>query len=312
MSTPSLFTMIPYLTEIAIAYKNPKLIADEVLPRVPVGKQDFQYQTMPKGDAFTIPDTMVTRKGRVNEVEFGMTLTTASTVDNALDDVVPQSDIDNAPAGYDPLAHATEFVTALVDLRREQRTAALVFGSGNYASANKTTLSGTSQWSDFSTGVSHPISDIISLLDVPVYRPNLAIFGRATWSKLIQHPDVVKAANKNAGDKGVATKQAIMDIFEFEAIYVGEGWINSAEPGQTVSLSRCWGKHAAFIYRDKLANAERGVTFGFTAQFGDRFAGVIDDAMVGVRGGKRIRSGESVKELITVNDLGCMVINAVA
>ncbi|MGH2845433.1 MAG: phage capsid protein, partial [Thermoleophilaceae bacterium] len=73
------FPVQPYLTAIAIAYRNPVLIADEVLPRVPVGVQDFKYLKHNLADGFTIPDTKVGRRAKPNEVEFQATETSAST-----------------------------------------------------------------------------------------------------------------------------------------------------------------------------------------------------------------------------------------
>ena len=37
------FPVNPVLTAIAIAYRNRRMIADDVLPRTDVGKQEFKY-----------------------------------------------------------------------------------------------------------------------------------------------------------------------------------------------------------------------------------------------------------------------------
>ena len=76
-------------------------------------------------------------------------------------------------------------------------------------------------------------------------------------------------------------------------------------------LARLWGNFIAMIYRDKLANAQSGMTFGFTAQFGNRIAGSMPDPKIGLKGGQRVRVGESVKELITANDLGYLLSDVV-
>jgi len=54
------------------------------------------------------------------------------------------------------------------------------------------------------------------------------------------------------------------------------------------------------------------MTFGFTAQFGTRVAGSTPDKNIGLRGGQLVRVGESVKEIITSDQLGYYVQNAVA
>ena len=52
-------------------------------------------------------------------------------------------DISNFSETYDPLALATTSISELIALAREVRVAGIAFGASNYATANKTTLSGT-------------------------------------------------------------------------------------------------------------------------------------------------------------------------
>jgi hypothetical protein len=54
------------------------------------------------------------------------------------------------------------------------------------------------------------------------------------------------------------------------------------------------------------------VTFGFTGEWGNRLAGTITDSDIGMRGGERVRVGESVKELISASDAGYLITGAVA
>ncbi len=304
------FPVQPELTAIAIAYRNQRLIADDVLPRVGVGVQTFKYLKHTKEDRFTIPDTKVGRKSKPNEVDFSATEVEASTQDYALDDPIPQADIDNAPQNYNPLGSSAEGLTQLIMLDREKRVADLVFDAAQYAAANKVTLSGTGQWSDYTN--SDPVSNIMTGLDACIMRPSAMVIGRAAFSKLAMHPKIAKAVLGNSGDVTIATRQQIAALFELEDVLVGEGWLNTAKKGQTASMARVWGKHCALIYRDRTANTRGGTTFGFTAQFGGRIAGAEPDSKIGMRGGQRVRVGESVKELITANDLGYFIQNAVA
>jgi hypothetical protein len=192
-ATAAPFPIQPDLTAIALMYRNKRMIADQVLPRVPVGKQDFKYFLHTLADGFTVPDTKVGRRSPPNQVEFTATETTGSTTDYALDDSIPNEDIQNAGGvpGADPVAKAVMYTTNLIELDREVRTANLVFGASNYASANKSTLSGTGQWSDYTN--SNPISAILTALDGAVMRPNIAVMGRAVYTALIQHPKVLAA-----------------------------------------------------------------------------------------------------------------------
>jgi len=304
------FPITPELVAITIAYRNAKLIADNVLPRVPVGKQEFKYWRYSLGEGFTIPDTKVGRKSRPNEVEFSATETPDSTEDFGLDDPIPQADIDNAPPKHDPVGKAVEQLTNLVLLDREVRTASRVFNVNNYGSGNRVTLSGTSQFNDFTN--SDPIRTIMDALDACIMRPNVMVIGRAVFSTLARHPRIVKAVLGNAGDSGIARRQDIAELFELEEVLVGEAWLNTAKKGQPVSLARAWGKHISLVYRDLTADTRGGTTYGYTAQWGSRIAGANPDSNIGLRGGQRVRVGESVKEVICANDLGYFIQNAIA
>ena len=304
------FPIDPYLMAIAIAYRNQRMIADEVLPRVPVGKQEFKYMEHTMADGFTIPDTKVGRRSQPNQVEFSAIERTGSTDDFGLDDPVPQSDIDNAPPNYNPLGRATEGIMNLVELDREVRVAGVVFNANTYAASNKVTLSGTDQFSDYVN--SDPLDVIVGAMDGMIMRPNIMTIGRAAFSVLARHPKIVKAVHGNDGDSGIARRRDIAELLELEDILVGEAWVNTARKGQAVALARTWGKHIALTYRDKTASNRNGVTFGLTAQFGGRIAGAIPDKDIGLRGGQRVRAGESVKELICAAPLGYFIQNAVA
>lgn len=66
----------------------------------------------------------------------------------------------------------------------------------------------------------------------------------------------------------------------------------------------------SLLYQDtaaaKIAGVVDGanVTFGFTAEYGTRIAGAEYDSRIGLRGGRRVRVGESVKEIVCAPELG--------
>jgi hypothetical protein len=297
------------LTAITLAYQNRRLIADEVLPRTPVPSREFKWLQMGRDQMFTVPETLVGRKGQPNEVEFGGTETAGFVRDYGLDDVVPNEDLESAPAGFDPLGMAVGGSTELLALDREKRVADLVFNP----------LSGTSQWSDYSN--SDPYTAIMTALDGMLLRPNRGYIGRLAWSRLRVHPKITAALAPSAtgntltvnGQGQPATLQAVADLLELDQIIVGEAFINTAKPGQTASLSRCWGKHMAFLHQNPVATIRgNAVTFGFTAEWGNRVAGSMPEPKVGLRGAQRVRVGESVNELIVASDVGYYFQNIVA
>lgn len=315
------FVIVPALVAVSVAYQQGGLIADQVLPRVPVSTQNFRYIKYGLGDSFATPNTRVGRKSAPNQIDWASSEVTDSTFDEGLDTPVPISDIEawqraNAAGGSNmvsqvsPEAHATMLVTQAVQNRREYRAASLVFNLNSYGTNNKVTLATTSQWSDYTN--SDPLAAILAAFDSMVMRPNIGVLGRAVATKLRSHPKICKAVFGNNTDAGIVPLRALADLLELEDIYVGDGYINTAAPGQPAVLQRAWGKGAAFLNRNKTASTQGGISFGFTAQFGEKIAGTIDDPDIGIRGGVRVRAGESVKELVTANDLGYYFNQAVA
>ena len=306
------FVTDPILTGITLSFRNPStaLIADAVLPRTSVGKEQFSYNSYPLEDAFTVPDTRVGRTSKVGQVEFGAKRETAQTEDYGLEDPIPNKDFDNAQgSGYDPEGRATEVLTDLLLLDREVRTANVVFNPGSYAPKNKATLTGPTQWSN---EASDPIKQFEDVIDGLLLKPNKLVLGRSGWTILKRHPKVVAAVLGSANATGRVTKQGLADILELQEIIVGEGWVNVARKGQDVNLQRAWGKHAALLYVNPNADADRGITFGFTAQWKNRIAAKYEDKDIGLEGGIAIRVGERVKELVIAPTLGYFFQNAVA
>lgn len=317
------FVVQPRLTALAMTYVNEAFIADRVLPRLDVDSEQFKYSKYTLADGFTIPDTRVGRKSTPNEIDWTATETADFTLDFGLQDRIPRADIRKAQsamtiqgvAPIDPEARSTQLLTDLVGLDREKRVADLVTTLGTYQSAQRTTLSGTSQWSDFTN--SNPVDAILVALDTCLVRPNIMVIGQAAWTKLRQHPKVSAAVYPSGGNAmgggTTVAAQALADLLEIDEVIVGKGWYNSAKPGQSASMTRLWGKHCALLYRNpQIIDPLKSVTFGFTAQFGPRIAGTMEDGSVGIEGGVTVRVGERVKEVISANDAGYFFQNAVA
>jgi len=304
------FKTDPVRTAIALSYSNSEYIGDRVLPRIGVGAREYKYTVYNKKDRFTVPNTSVGRKGRVNEIEFGATELSGMVSDYGLEDPIPQADIDAARnTDIDPISDATENLSDLIMLDREVRVARLVHTKANYTS--KDTISGNDQWND-SAGTSDPIEQITEGLETPIIRPNTMVINGLASLALRRNPAILKAYNGAVGSSGIVPMSFIKELFELDEILVGRAKNNTANVGQDMTLSEVWGNHCALIYLNPQARPNRGITFGWTAQYKGRVAGTFEDRNIGLEGGTRVRVGEMVEERIVAKDAAYFLENVVA
>lgn len=299
----------PDLTAIAVAYKNADYIADSVLPRVRIDKQRFTFIQYPVDTFFNVADTRVGRRSKPNELVMDGIEVADFTEDWGLDSPVPNSDMDNSDPRYDPLANATMQLMEAVKLDREVRAATIIHNAASYDPSLQITLSGTGQYSDKVN--SDPVTGILNALEQPLMRPTDMNLNTEGWTQLRTHPKMVQAIYGTAATAGVVTKQQVMELFELKAINVGVARRNLTRRGQAMSLARIWGKHISLTYNAPVITRETP-TFGVTFQWGDAIAGDKPDDTIGLRGGIRVRSGESLRERVVAGQAGYFFNNAFA
>lgn len=300
------------LSSIALAFENKRFIADEALPRFPVDQMNYSYALYDFEEGFRLVDDAVGRRSRVNEVEFHAKEVESKTLDHALDDVVPGYDTAQYRGSGNRLhARTAERITNMIALNREKRVADLLFNQSIYPDENKLVLSGTDSWTDFDN--SDPVEIITEALDTPVMRPNTAVIGRKLYSPLSRHPVIMKSVNATSGDKGVATRQAIANLFELDNLFVGEGFYVE-RPNSSLARTplRLWGASMALYYLDQIGGPNENPSFGFTAEYDNRVVGKFFDNLVGARGAWRIRVSESVDEQISAPRLGYLIEDPIA
>ncbi len=300
----------PALTAIAIAYANKNYIADDVLPRVRVDKQNFTFLQYATDAMFNVPDTRVGRRSKPNEVTLDASEVADFAEDFALDGGVPKSDQDNADARYDPLGKEVEFLNELIALDREKRAAGIAHNPASYDAGLQQVMAGTSQFTDYAN--SDPISIINDALDQPLMRPNQMVFNQYGWTKFRAHPKIVEAVKGTGAKSGNASREAVAELFEVEEVLVGQARMNSAKRGQPVQLVRLWQPHIALLHKAPVPEAKGAVTFGATFQWGDRIASQREDPNMGMRGGTAVRTGESVRERVVASQAGYLIRNAFA
>lgn len=303
MASKTPFPADAKLTAIAIGYRNAQFIADQVAPRFDVPSEQFKWTEFEAKDVFTIPNTLVGRKGKPNTVEFSAAEKDGSTNDYGLSDEIPQTDIEKAkdnPA-FDPEGRATVKLTELVSLDREKRVAGIVMNAASYN--HNEVITGTDKWTD---PASKPIEQISDAMNSPLVTPNIMVLGRAEALALRKNPQIVRSFNGTTGEDGLVPLSYIRELFELEEVIVGASRYNTANKGQAMNINNLWSGGVSLMYRKQAAQLTDDVTFMLTPSWLGRVAyrKVMEPGELGLRGGVKITVGDSTNELVIANEAG--------
>ena len=250
------------LTNISTAHKSIGMIAEEIFPDVLVTKTAGKFYTFDNAH-LRREDADRASKTRSNEVNNNVSTGDYVLAKKAFHTKVDQEDRDNAAGtAIDPDATATELVTDLLAQDKEKAVVDIVFGSANYNTGQKASLTGILRWDISSLG--NPIAQITSGKTVVHEkigrRPNVLVVGRKVMDKLKTN-DLIRDYVKYVTG-GVPNEAVLAGLFEVDKFLVADGIYNSTDEGQTDSLLLIWGKKAALLYVEPRAAIMRP-TFGY-------------------------------------------------
>jgi len=257
----------PILTAVARGYRSPKAaVANILFPVVPVGARGGRILAF-GADDFKLISTARAPGANTKRIQFSYSSETYSLVDHRLEGSVPVELMQEAEAvpGIDLASTAVRRVQNIMALERENKAATLARDASKYASTNKTTLSGTSQWSDTT---SNPFADINDAREVirsqTGERPNVLTLGPKVLTALRSHPKVLDRLS-TASDRPPATIQQLQALFELQQIVEGEAVYHDGTQFQDV-----WGTDAILAFTTPASMQEMGSpNFGYTYQLQD-------------------------------------------
>jgi len=250
------------LSGVSIRYTNDELIADQVLPVVPVKKESDKYYTYTR--AWKLPQSERAAGAEANEVEWNVGTDTYQCEEYALKDLIPDRVRDNADNPLDMDVDTTENLTELIQLGREKRVADIVFAAGTYGSQTSA-LAGVNRWDDYAG--SDPVGDVRTARSTvhaaTGKMPNVMVIGYQAYLKLLDHPDILERIKYT--QRGIVTADIIAAVFEVDRLLVGKALYDSTQEGVAESLGYVWGKSVALLYAEPSPGLKK-VSFGYQFQ----------------------------------------------
>jgi hypothetical protein len=262
------------LTQISLGFPNNALVGDNLFPSVGVKKQSDKYYVF--GREAWLPETSDYRAPgtEANEIPgLKVSLDTYYAQEHALQVAVTDEERENADAPLSPDRDGTELVTAKVLLGREIAIKNLVTTTTNYATGMSVTLSGTTQWSDYTN--SDPILNIrtgMRAVHAKMFmEPNLAVIPYLVMSTLEDHPDIIERIKYS--ERAILTPEIIASVFGIQRVIVpgvgvGSGAVGAA--GNALSVGYLWGKDVLLAWVPGRAGM-RTPAFGYEFTWGSPY-----------------------------------------
>lgn len=245
------------LSTFAVDYRPPNMIADTVLPIIPVEKQSNIYTIFDQGPQWRLENDLRAPGTEARKIRLTISSANYFCPNYELMGSLTVEELENA----DPVVRMkldqkrVAAVRLKIDLGREQRLADLM-----HASCGSRTVV-ASVWNDATN--SDPIADINTAINNVLFstgfRPNKMELSLRVWNQLRKHNQIInKAINPNVtgGATGYVTRQAVAAIFELDEVVVGEAFKNTAQEGLAMTLADVWSNSCLVYYAPRAAGLD--------------------------------------------------------
>lgn len=255
------------LTQFSQRYTNKNYIATQILPKLMVKEKTGNYAKYGTENLRVYAGQLYRAPGAPSvTVDYSVSQGEYLCRERSLKKFVPVEAMKNTDQPYDPKRDA---VQTLMDIIYNNMEYALATYMGNTANITQNvTLSGGDQWDDYTN--STPLDDIETaisdIVNATGQRPNTCWMGFETFRKLKAHPDVREQVKyTNGGQLSDSAFVAFLkEFFMLNEVFVGTAIYDSADEGQTASLTQVWGKNFWLGYKNAsptLMQATMGYTF---------------------------------------------------
>lgn len=260
------YTKSDTLTNLSVDYQNEAYVAEQILPVATVEKKNGIYFEYDKSK-FRDVETLRAPGTRAGRVDYGLIERSyGPIVEHSLESRVTREEVDQSEDALTPFETAAETVMNNMMIRKERELATTMGTLGTWSASNRTTLSGTSQFSDYAN--SDPLGVVDTARDAihaaTIQEANTLLLSRSVYRKLRRHPQLQAQLGVNRNQ--VVTLQDMKDLFEVQNIIVAGGLYNTADQGASDSLDYIWGKHMWLLYVATTPQLKQ-VTLGFTLKF---------------------------------------------
>lgn len=244
------------LSQLSVDYSNQELIAESVAPIVPSSKKSDLFFHFSKQKFRVDKQSLQIAAGTdYARIEIDLEHPEYYNLDGyGLEYGIPDALRENSDPGADLDIQATKTLTMMVGEFEEDLVSNTILASGNLSTLGvpNTTLSGTSQWSDYTNSDPIPVihNTLISVKNQIGTFPNSIAMSDAVFFTLINHPRVIdRIKYTGAGGHEPISRAELAQLLKVKNIFVGAAVKQTAAAGVTDALGTIWPKNVFVFYR---------------------------------------------------------------
>ena len=238
-----------------------EFIGQKLFPVINVQKQSNKYYTLDKNSWLLVPDTARAPKTAPRRVEFKVSSENYFCPNYALANENALEDLANADIALSLRKNSVSVVMDGLLRDLEVRIANQVTSLTNLGSG--VTLSGTSQWSDFTN--SDPIADVTTghafIQNNTGLMANTMVMDKDTFAVVRRHPILLDMFKYTSG--GRVKLDQLADVFDVDTILIARGIKNTANENATGVIANIWGNNV-ILCRIEPGTSLETQTFGLS------------------------------------------------
>lgn len=293
-----------YLSEIARGYSNNSFIADKLFPTIPSEKEKIDIFEFNK-EAFQIYDTERAIRANSNVISpKGFNKHSATLKEHDLAYPIDYREEEEAEK-IKLQVHATNVVTQGLYLKHEKQCAELAQNPDNYAVSNKSSLAGSSKFSDKDSDPVGVVDDAKDQICKQIGQdPNTLVMGQEVWTALKRNK-ALKDMIASTSNKTI-TLDLLKEFFEIENIFIGRAIYSDAKN----KFQRVWGNNIILAFVPSLTSkTQYDPSYGYTVRKKDALQ--IDEYEKEGNKVKYIRGTDIYTPFLVGPDAGYLISNVV-
>jgi hypothetical protein len=244
ITVTSVHTSVP-LTNLAMKYKVPLMVAPEIFPVVGVRKEADKIYTFNQEELLDVDDKTLRAAGtEANEIEWDVSSTTYTAEEYALKKLVPTRVKNNADVAVRPAISTVQKLKSAIALDYERRVQAIVQSTSQITN----TAGVTTKW-DAASGATPE-------KDVDTAKNSVLLNAGVAPNAILMNYEVANALKRWLKAQAYTTYSEYLDRNELPPRLWGLDTIvaravrNTAKPGQTQSLAFVFNDNVLVFYRE--------------------------------------------------------------